>query len=133
MSLPARSLPFPYRVVVADSYAATRDVLTVILSSDRAFHVSGMAASVEDAMRLIRETAPDVLVIDPWLLGPAGLPGCLKAKQLRPGLVIVALLPEEREEYPRAAKAMGCDAAVAKRRVGSDLLPALHEVLDLRE
>ncbi len=82
-------------------------------------------------MRMIQELKPDVLLVDPWLFGPAGLPGCLAAKQLRPRLVIVALLPDERDEYPRAARAVGANATIQKSRVARDLIPVLQNNLPL--
>lgn len=101
----------------------------MVLARDRTFDLVGIAGTIGEAIDLIRESSPDVLVVDPWLFGPAGLPGCLAAKQLHPRLLIVALFPEERDEYPRAALAMGVDATVAKQRVGRDLIPAMVTAL----
>ncbi len=126
----ARSIPQPYRVLIADPHAATRDAIGAVLQEDGRFALAGSAATIEETIRLIREQAPDVLVLDPWLFGPGGLPGCLMAKRLRPGLRIVALVPEAREEYPQAAMAMGVDAAVAKPRVGRDLIRVMWAALD---
>lgn len=122
-------LPHPYRVVVADPHAAAREAIGMVLFGDNSFNVVGSAATIDDAIRMIRETAPDVLVVDPWLFGPAGLSGCLAAKQVRPKLVIVALLPGNQGDYPVAASAMGVDATVEKQRVGRDLVPAMEHAL----
>lgn len=126
------ALPRPYRVVVADPHAAAREAIGMVLFGDSGFQLSGSAATIEDAIRLIRETAPDVLVVDPWLFGPTGLPGCLAAKQINPRLVIVVLLPGGYGDYPRAASAMGADATVEKQRVGRDLITAMLAALDQR-
>lgn len=118
----------PFRVVVADPHAATREAIAQVLAGD-GFELVGTAGTMGEAIELIRQASPDVLVVDPWLFGPAGLPGCLVAKRLHPRLLIVALFPEERDEYPRAAEAMGVDATVAKQRVGRDLIPAMVAAL----
>ena len=128
----AHSVPRPYRVVVADPHAAAREAIGMVLFADSSFELAGSAATIEEAIRLIRETGPDVLVVDPWLFGPAGLPGCLAAKQVNPRLVIVALLPSQETDYPRAASAMGADATVEKQRVGRDLITAMLAALDQR-
>jgi DNA-binding NarL/FixJ family response regulator len=128
----AYSLPRPYRVVVADPHAAAREAIGMVLFADSGFELTGSAATMEDAIRLIRETDPDVLVVDPWLFGPAGLPGCLAAKQVNPRLVIVALLPGQQTDYPRAASAMGADATVEKQRVGRDLIATIHLAISRR-
>lgn len=134
MSLGAHTYaqPRPYRVIIADPHAAAREAIGMVLFADTGFEVVGSAATMEEAIRMIRETDPDVLVVDPWLFGEAGLPGCLAAKQLNPQLVIIALLPERRGDYPRAATAMGADGAVEKHRVGRDLIAAMHSALDHR-
>lgn len=134
MSLTAHNhaLPRPYRVVVADPHAAAREAIGMVLFGDRGFRLTGSAATMEEAIRLIRETDPDVLVVDPWLFGPAGLPGCLAAKQINPRLVIIMLLPEGSSDYPQAASAMGADATVEKQRVGRDLIGAMLTALDQR-
>jgi DNA-binding NarL/FixJ family response regulator len=134
MSLTAHNhaLPRPYRVVVADPHAAAREAIGMVLFGDRGFSLAGSAATMEDAIRLIRETDPDVLVVDPWLFGPAGMPGCLAAKQINPRLVIIMLLPERSSDYPQAASAMGADATVEKHRVGRDLIGAMLTALDQR-
>ena len=126
------SLPRPYRVVVADPHAAAREAVGMVLFADSGFELAGSAATMEDAIRLIRETDPDVLVVDPWLFGPAGLPGCLAAKQINPRLVIVVLLPGGPSDYPKAASAVGADATVEKQRVGRDLITAMLTALDQR-
>lgn len=126
------ALPRPYRVVVADPHAAAREAIGMVLFGDSSFQLTGSAATMEDAIRLIRETDPDVLVVDPWLFGPAGLPGCLAAKQVSPRLVIVALLPGHETDYPRAASAMGADATVEKQRVGRDLIATIYGAISRR-
>ena len=134
MSVAARnhSVPRPYRVVVADPHAAAREAIGMVLFADSGFQLTGSAATMEDAIRLIRETHPDVLVVDPWLFGPAGMPGCLAAKQINPHLVIIMLLPGGQGDYPQAASAMGADATVEKQRVGRDLIGAMLGALDQR-
>ena len=131
MSVARRPLPHPYRVIVADPHAAAREAIGMVLFGDSGFELAGSAATMEDAIRMIRETHPDVLVVDPWLFGATGLPGCLAAKQLNPGLVIIALLPNDREDdYAKAARAVGADGGVQKKRVGKDLIAAIRTALD---
>lgn len=133
MNTAYRVLPHPYRVVVADPHAAAREAIGMVLFGDSSFEVTGSAATMEDAIRMIRERHPDVLVVDPWLFGAAGLPGCLAARQLNPGLIIIALLSTEHtDDYRDAARAMGADGAVEKARVGRDLVAAIRAVLQRR-
>jgi len=124
--------PAPLRVIVADAYAATRDVIEQVLAGERRFSVVGTAATLEETLHLLEESEPDILLVDPWLSGPAGLPACLAAKQFRPHLLLVALLPDEREDYRRAAQAVGADAALQKRQIARRLVSTLQDVLRTR-
>lgn len=124
--------PALLRVVIADAYAATREVIGQVLAGDSRFLVVGSVGTMEEAVRLIREAQPDILLVDPWLSGPAGLPACVAAKQFRPGMLLVALLPEEKEDYVRAAQALGADASLQKRLITRDLMPVLREVTGAR-
>ncbi|MDQ7842315.1 MAG: response regulator transcription factor [Armatimonadota bacterium] len=127
----AQASPRPYRVLVADPHAAAREAIGMVLVGDQRFEVAGTAGTIEETIRLIRERRPDVLVVDPWLFGAAGLPGCLAAKKLNPNLVIIALLPGDLgDDYVKAARAMGADGVVPKNRVGRDLIAAIHAALD---
>ncbi len=116
----------PLRVLVADAQKVTRDALAAVLRSLPDVEVVGCAATMEETLRLVRDVSPDVLVVDPWLFGPGGPPACLVAKRLRPGMVVVALVPDAWEEYPRAARAVGVDAWVPKDSAGRDLPSVLR-------
>lgn len=122
----------PVRVVIADAYAPTRDVIGQLLTGDHRFQVVGSVGTMDEALQLIRETDPDVLLVDPWLSGRAGLPACLAAKQFRPHLVLIALLPEDREDYRQAARDMGADGTLQKRLIARGLVRTLQEVLRAR-
>lgn len=125
-----RALPQPYRVVVADPHGAAREAIGMVLFGDEGFEPAGSAATMDEAIRLIRERRPHVFVVDPWLFGASGLPGCLAARRLNPGLVIIALLPDEHtDDYRAAARAMGADAWVKKSRVSRDLVAAICDAL----
>ncbi len=122
----------PLGVVIADAYAATREVIGQVLAGDGSFRVVGAAGTIDETVRLIRESQPDILLVDPWLSGRAGLPACLAAKQFRPHLVLIALLPEDREDYRQAARDMGADGTLQKRLIARGLVRTLQEVLRAR-
>jgi len=57
---PARDL----RVVIADDHASVREGLRATLSADEGFDLVGIAPDGEEALRLVRETHPDLVVLD---------------------------------------------------------------------
>jgi DNA-binding NarL/FixJ family response regulator len=62
--------PSPIRIVVADDHAVLRQSLTVLLGTQPGLQVVGAAESGTEALRLVQEQQPDVLVLD--LFMPSG-------------------------------------------------------------
>src|ERR1700722_19809210 len=51
-------------IVIADDHAVLRESLAALLQSQPDFEVTGSAANGEEALRLVREHHPQVLVLD---------------------------------------------------------------------
>lgn len=51
-------------IVIADDHAVLRESLAALLETQPDFHVQGTAANGEEAMRVVGEQPPDVLVLD---------------------------------------------------------------------
>src|SRR5579864_8250518 len=54
----------PIAIVIADDHAVLRESLTALLQSQPDFEVVGAAADGEDALRLVQQHRPQVLVLD---------------------------------------------------------------------
>jgi DNA-binding NarL/FixJ family response regulator len=54
----------PISVVIADDHAVLRESLASLLSSESDFQVAGRAANGQEALTMVRELHPDVLVLD---------------------------------------------------------------------
>jgi DNA-binding NarL/FixJ family response regulator len=76
------SAPHPpaIRIVVADDHPVVRDGLVAMLRTDPAFDVVGEAANGAEAVRLVEQHAPDVLLLD---LEMPGLDGVAVLRRLR--------------------------------------------------
>jgi DNA-binding NarL/FixJ family response regulator len=70
----------PIRVVVADDHPVVRDGLVAMLRAGREFDVIGEATNGAEAVHLVEEEAPDVLLLD---LEMPGLDGVAVLRRLR--------------------------------------------------
>src|SRR5689334_24671266 len=52
------------RIVIADDHAVLRESLAGLLSTDPEFAVEGRAANGQEALTMVQELHPDVLVLD---------------------------------------------------------------------
>ena len=59
-------------IVIADDHMVLRESLTALLQSQPDFHVLGTAANGEEALRLVQEQNPQVLVLDLSMPGGDG-------------------------------------------------------------
>jgi DNA-binding NarL/FixJ family response regulator len=57
-------MPNRIAIVIADDHAVLRESLAALLQSQQDFDVVGVAANGEEALRLVREHRPQVLVLD---------------------------------------------------------------------
>src|SRR5258708_33568414 len=59
-------------IVIADDHAVLRESLTALLQSQADFDVGGAAANGEEAVRLVQQHSPQVLVLDLAMPGSDG-------------------------------------------------------------
>lgn len=122
----------PVRVVLADDHTLVRSGIRRILEAQPGFQVVGEAADGQEAVALVRETAPDVVVLDLNMPGSGGLdvlPALKSAHQ--PVKVVVVTMHGGREYVARAMKG-GADAYLLKDSAVQDLVTAVDAVLEGR-
>lgn len=118
------------RVLVADDHKAMLDHLVRVLSSE--FDV---VAAVGDGGAVVTEAErvnPDVLVLDVAMpvMGGIAAADLLKAAGSTAKVVFVTM--HHYREYVQESSALGVVGFVDKDRLLSDLMPAIHSVLDGR-
>ena len=66
-------LAAPIHVLIADDHAAVREGVRAVLSVESGIDVVGEAIDGPSALRLVRELAPDLVVLDNSMPGLSGL------------------------------------------------------------
>lgn len=113
--------PDPLRVIVADDEANVRDVLRMSLQLDDGFVVAGEARDGEEAIRMVGDEKPDILVLDLRMPGIGGLEAIPRLREASPETQIVVLSALPEAEMGGQAIAAGADGYLEKGRAMADL------------
>jgi DNA-binding NarL/FixJ family response regulator len=115
------------QVVIADDHHEMLAAIRRLV--DEEFEVVGAVEDGEQAVTAVLMLNPDVLVID---ISMPILNGLQVAKQLQAAncrTKVIILSVHEGPEFVEAAFSAGASGYVAKDRLYSDLIPAVHEAL----
>ena len=79
-----------HRVLLVEDDLTLRDVIAMLLDSEPDLLLVGTAASAEEALELVAELSPDLVLLDNQLEGPlTGVQAAPAIKQLSPGIVVL--------------------------------------------
>ncbi len=116
----------PLRIVVADDHPLYRDGVVGTLRS-AGLDVVGEASIARDAVRLVRQHAPDLALFDVAMPGD-GIAAAREARAASPGTRIVMLTVSEDEDDLVAAIEAGVAGYVLKGVAGRELVAILRQV-----
>jgi DNA-binding NarL/FixJ family response regulator len=115
-------------VLLADDHAIVRQGLRRLLEDCRDIAIIGEASNGQEALRLIRQSQPDVVVMD---LSMPGLDGIETTKQIvGEGLKtrVVILTMHATEEYAARLLQAGAHGFVGKDAFGEEVVEAIRKV-----
>lgn len=113
----------PTRVLIADDSARARDGLRALLTIRPEIEVVGEATNGQDAVRLVAECRPDIVLMDLHMPVLDGIQATQLIKQQWPAVTVVVLTMYAVEQS--AALAAGADAFLLKGGIPERLLAAL--------
>lgn len=116
------------RVLIADDHAILRSGLKLLVDSQADMEVVAEAADGKQALDKVRETMPDVALIDLSMPRASGMEALQKILETSAATRIVVLTMYDDAAYLRSALAAGVSGYVLKRSVDGDLLSAIRAV-----
>ncbi len=116
------------RILIADDHGVLRAGLRALLSAETELDVVGEAADGNEALRLVSELRPDVVVLDVSMPGPDGIEVTQRLKELLPDTRVLILTVHEDESLLRAAMRAGASGYIVKRAVETELIDAINAV-----
>jgi len=116
------------RLVIADDHAVLRSGLKAMLNYSPRFEVAGEAASGEEALKLLEEINPDVLILDLSMPGMSGAE-CIKEIRYRglPCRILVLTMYDD-EEYVKEVMRAGADGYILKKSADTELMEGIAKV-----
>jgi DNA-binding NarL/FixJ family response regulator len=115
-------------VLAVDDQVAFLSVMRDLVEATENLEVVAEAASAEQAIELLREFGPGMVLMDIWMPGRDGMAAVREIKALLPETVVVLTSTTPPDELPLRVQDVGADAVIWK----SDLEPALLDALWLR-
>ncbi|HVB10000.1 MAG TPA: response regulator transcription factor [Bacillota bacterium] len=116
------------RVVIADDHAVVREGTRQILEQQPGLEVVGEAADGPGAVAVIRQTQPDVAVLDMRLPGKSGIEVTREVTAEQPDVRVLILSAYDDEDYVAAAVQAGALGYVLKTATERELAEAVAEV-----
>jgi DNA-binding NarL/FixJ family response regulator len=119
----------PLKVALVEDQPKVRDNWTRLLNSFPDLKCICTCKTGEEAMKVIPEAAPDVVLMDIFLPRMSGIECTAKLKALLPKTQIIILTAMDDEELVFMALEAGADGYLLKRTKPADLRVALLDVL----
>jgi DNA-binding NarL/FixJ family response regulator len=119
----------PLKVALVEDQPKVREIWTKLINSFPDFTCISACATGEEAIRVIPEAEPDVVLMDIFLPRMSGIECTVRLKELLPQTQIVILTAMDDQELVFLALEAGADGYLLKRTKPADLRTALLDVL----
>ncbi|GGZ89488.1 response regulator [Streptomyces echinoruber] len=119
----------PARVVVADDQTIVREGIVMLLGLLPGLEVVGSAADGEEAVRLVAELAPDVVLMDLRMPRCDGVEATRRIRADHPGTQVVVLTTYADDDSLFPALRAGARGYLTKDAGGDEIVRAVHSVL----
>jgi two-component system, NarL family, response regulator DevR len=116
------------RILLVDDHEVVRLGLKSLLERHPQFDVVGEASSAREAMEIVNNTHPDVVVMDIRLPGTSGIEACEEITGRYPEIKVIMLTSYAEDEMLFSAIRAGASGYILKQIGGEDLVRALEAV-----
>lgn len=102
------------------------------LATDKGILVVGQAFGGHDALRMIRELKPDVVLLDIAMPQMNGLEVARNLQKMYRAPAVIFLTMHDNTSYRKAATSVGAAGFICKSNVVAELLPLIEQVFAMR-
>ena len=126
------SKPKAKKILLVDDHPVLRKGLVRLIDAKDEFVVCGEASSAADAMTLIRDLTPDLVIVDIGLPGTSGIELTKTIRAEFPNLPVLILSMHEEALYATRALRAGAMGYIVKQDAIDNIATALHDALNAR-
>ena len=117
-------------IVLVDDHSLVRDGIRALLESEKDLKVIGEGANGHEAISLVLEKKPDLLVIDIRMPKMTGIEAVEKLSALSEDVKCIILSMHDSEEYILQSVAAGAKGYLLKDTGKAEFIKAIHTVRD---
>lgn len=119
----------PVRVLLVDDHELAREAMRSVLNPEQGFEIVAEAADGDAAIRLVRERAPDLVMMDVQMPGLDGLTATRRILENRPATRVVVLTSHEQRPIVLEALRAGAAGYLLKGATKQEVLTTIRAVL----
>jgi len=119
------------RIVVADDQEVVRKGIEGTLDGHPHLKVCGRAVNGQEAIDIVLELKPDLVILDLSMPVLGGFQAALKIRQLAPAVKILIFSIHESQLIEQMCFLVGAHAYLRKSATGQDLISTINSVLNL--
>lgn len=116
------------RVLVVDDHQLVRTGISRLLADVEGIEIVGQAGSGEDAIEMIADIHPDVVLMDVQMPGIGGLEATRRSLRVDPDLKIIAVTIYDDEPFPSRLMNAGAVGYITKTAGVDEMLKAIKSV-----
>jgi DNA-binding NarL/FixJ family response regulator len=117
------------RVVIVDDHPMFRERLSQLINNELDMEVCGEADDAQEGIRLIRDTSPNLAIVDIALKGSSGLELVKSIKALSIVMPVLVLSMHDESLYGERVLRAGANGYITKHQATEEVLSAIRRVL----
>ena len=123
------ALQKPAKVLIVDDHPLVREGMAMRISMQPGLEVCGEAATEDEALALVKETCPDLMIVDLSLKSGHGLDVIKRTKKLHPTVKMLVVSGFQESLYAERAMRAGAMGYLNKQQSHEAIIEAICTVL----